>query len=154
MKAELMIVDGELRAVEEVRISPLDLGFSLGDGLFETLRVAAGEARYFERHYARLAGSAARLGLEVPGEEELRSQVGRLVEATGRREGRLRVTLSAGEPGAGFARVPGAGRCLLTLTELPAMSGEAARLLTSPFRRLSGAWSGGMKSLSYGESQI
>ncbi|MCI1438930.1 MAG: 2-keto-4-methylthiobutyrate aminotransferase, partial [Acetobacter peroxydans] len=38
----LMWLNGELVALDTARISPMDRGFTLGDGLFETMRVRGG----------------------------------------------------------------------------------------------------------------
>ncbi|MEN9855165.1 MAG: hypothetical protein RL186_732 [Pseudomonadota bacterium] len=45
---------------------PSDRGFALGDGLFETLLWTGDNLRFGTRHMARLAGSAAALGLAMP----------------------------------------------------------------------------------------
>ncbi len=47
-------------------VSPLDRGFSYGDGLFETVRVVHGRAPLWQRHAQRLAEGSARLQLPPP----------------------------------------------------------------------------------------
>lgn len=47
-------------------LSPLDRGLLLGDGLFETIRVANGRALQWERHWARLRSGAQVIRLELP----------------------------------------------------------------------------------------
>ncbi|MBX9403206.1 aminotransferase class IV [Lysobacter sp. BMK333-48F3] len=47
-------------------IEPGDRGFTLGDGLFETLRWSGGEARHLQRHLARLRAGAAFLDIPLP----------------------------------------------------------------------------------------
>jgi 4-amino-4-deoxychorismate lyase len=52
-----------------------DRGLQYGDGLFETISCLRGEPRWFGRHLARLALGCARLGLPMPDEALLRSEV-------------------------------------------------------------------------------
>ncbi|MFN3713365.1 MAG: aminodeoxychorismate lyase [Alcanivoracaceae bacterium] len=47
-------------------VSSHDRGLCYGDGLFETLRVAAGRAPLWDAHRARLLAGAARLGIPLP----------------------------------------------------------------------------------------
>lgn len=47
-------IDGRLSPVEDVRIDPRDRGFTLGDGLYETIRAKDGALLRFDRHFARL----------------------------------------------------------------------------------------------------
>jgi branched-chain amino acid aminotransferase len=53
------------KLVTEAAISPEDRGFTLGDGLFETIRVARGTACHLDRHWRRLRAGAARLGITL-----------------------------------------------------------------------------------------
>ena len=48
------------------QLSVLDLGVTRGDGVFESVMVAAGRAPAIDAHLARFADSAARLDLPVP----------------------------------------------------------------------------------------
>ena len=59
-------LDGALMPLEDARISPLDHGLTVGDGVFETMRVYDGVPFAWRRHLQRLAVSAAGLGLELP----------------------------------------------------------------------------------------
>ena len=49
-KARLLWVNGKLLPVGEAVLDPLDRGFTLGDGLFETMRVKGGTVLRLERH--------------------------------------------------------------------------------------------------------
>ncbi len=57
------------------RLDPLDRGLQYGDGLFETMAVQDGRARFIEWHLERLAEGARRLALRLPDEGELRGQI-------------------------------------------------------------------------------
>ncbi len=59
-------VNGILLPQDQARIDPMDRGFTLGDGLFETMRVAGGEIRWLARHWARLCRGAAIIDLTIP----------------------------------------------------------------------------------------
>jgi 4-amino-4-deoxychorismate lyase len=51
---------------EAVQVSSDDRGLSYGDGLFETMRMAAGGIPLWTRHRARLLEGAQRLAIDVP----------------------------------------------------------------------------------------
>jgi branched-chain amino acid aminotransferase len=46
--------NGQLTSTENARIDPRDRGFTLGDGLYETIRVRDGRLLRIDRHFARL----------------------------------------------------------------------------------------------------
>ncbi len=61
IKLPLISVNGVLDAA----ISPLDRGFTYGDGIFETCRYQSGEIPLWALHRDRLLGSASRLGIPL-----------------------------------------------------------------------------------------
>ena len=56
-------MNGTLLADSDARISVFDHGLTVGDGVFETIRISAGVPFALTRHLARLSASAAGLGL-------------------------------------------------------------------------------------------
>ena len=54
MPRPLVWLDGQLRPLEEARISPLDRGFLFGDGVYEVLPVFDARAYRFDEHFGRL----------------------------------------------------------------------------------------------------
>lgn len=76
-------------------ISPLDRGFTLGDGLFETLRVASGRVLRVEAHLARLGAGARVLGLPLP-TLDLAAAIEATAAANALADGALRLTLTRG----------------------------------------------------------
>jgi 4-amino-4-deoxychorismate lyase len=56
-------------------VDPLDRGLQYGDGLFETMSVRDGRARFQDQHLARLAAGARRLALPLPDQDRLREQI-------------------------------------------------------------------------------
>jgi 4-amino-4-deoxychorismate lyase len=57
-----------------------DRGLHYGDGLFETISVRAGVARFLEAHLARLAAGCTRLGIHFDAFAGLRSEIAMAVE--------------------------------------------------------------------------
>lgn len=88
-------VDGLLLDANTASVPVGDLGFQLGDGVFETLKLVDGVPFALTRHLERLVRSARIARLPAP---DL-SEVTAALEAVGRRqrtEGFARVTLTAG----------------------------------------------------------
>ena len=61
--------------VDDASISPLDHGYLVGDGVFETLKTIEGTPFALTRHLARLRRSAAGLDLLVPDDATIRAAV-------------------------------------------------------------------------------
>lgn len=81
-----------------------DLGVARGESVFETLRIAGGKPAYLDLHLARLARSASRLAIDLPGGWEQLAVAA--TQAYGGADGVLRLTCSKGAPGGapvGFA---------------------------------------------------
>jgi branched-chain amino acid aminotransferase len=98
-KARLLWVNGKLLPVGEAVLDPRDRGFTLGDGLFETMRVKGGTVLRLERHLSRLRTGAAVLGLPShPEDEDLTGAVARTLAANGLTEAAVRLTISRGVP--------------------------------------------------------
>jgi branched-chain amino acid aminotransferase len=111
-------IDGELLPLAEARVSVLDHGLVVGDGVFETLRVYRGVPFAWTRHLARLGASARGLGIRLPDADDLRAAADAVIAANELTEARLRITVTGG------VAPPGSGR------------GDAAEttfLLASPF---------------------
>ena len=112
----MMLIDG--RPATTVPAS--DRGLNYGDGLFETVRIHAGELPLFERHLARLRDGCRRLGLPHPGDDAIRADA-RALLADGALEGVLRIVLTHGDGGRGYAPpVDTPGRRIVSLHTLPA----------------------------------
>ncbi len=62
----LVFLDGQLVPKEQALIPVDDRGFLLGDGLFETMRVAAGRPFWIAQHLERLARGANFLKIKLP----------------------------------------------------------------------------------------
>ena len=77
-----------------------DRGLQYGDGLFETLAVANGRARYWDRHMARLRRGCRVLGITMPDEDALAAEAGELIR--GQEQAVLKLILTRGSGGRGY----------------------------------------------------
>ncbi|MCL5961135.1 MAG: aminotransferase class IV [Chloroflexi bacterium] len=85
-----------------------DRGFTLGDGLFETMRAQSGRVTNLQLHLARLFEAAHLIALDIPfGFERLSAAVDEALQANALREAYIRLTISRGlgGPGVGMAGV-------------------------------------------------
>ena len=105
-----------------------DRGLNYGDGLFETVRIHAGEAPLLSRHLQRLRAGCRRLGLAYPGDAILEADV-RALLSDGPAEGVLRLVLTRGDGGRGYTPPShGRSRRILSCHPLPASPGEGLRV--------------------------
>ncbi len=133
-------------------VPPDDRGLLLGDGLFETVLVKAGEPVLWAEHMARLIRGCAVLGLPAPDSDallvEARRAAGDLARAA------VRLTWTAGSGGRGLVRPePAQPRLVVTAAASPKPEGPAA-LITSSVRRNAGSPASRLKSLSYLDSVL
>ncbi|HSL59662.1 MAG TPA: aminotransferase class IV [Acidimicrobiales bacterium] len=147
-------IDGALVDEADARISPVDHGLLVGDGVFETLKVVAGVPFALTRHLRRLRRSAAVLGLGLPVDDAvLRAGADAVVAANQPDVGRLRITLTGGPGPLGSMRGD-AGPTLVMVTG-PAGTWEAATdVVTVPWPRNERGALAGVKSTSYAENVL
>jgi branched-subunit amino acid aminotransferase/4-amino-4-deoxychorismate lyase len=142
-------------------VSPLDRGFTLGDGLFETIKVTNGIVWYLDRHLDRLSYGAAKLGIVVP--IHLRRWINEVVQHTGiisRSCYAVRVILTRGI--ADIPQLAGYGLLNPTVTittlELPQIQQElykrGLRAHVSSMRRYEMGATVGIKTINYLESVL
>lgn len=84
-------------------ISADDRGLAYGDGLFETIAIRRGEARFLERHFARLSGGCRRLGFPDPPLQAIGDDVADLIK--GQDRGTVKVIFTRGSGPRGY-RIP------------------------------------------------
>jgi aminodeoxychorismate lyase len=93
----VMSVNGERVSAAQPALSPLDRGVTLGDGVFETMRVELGTVWYLERHLARLERATRHMG--IPNPPRLRQWIADLLatpEIAAAPMAALRITLTRG----------------------------------------------------------
>ena len=140
--------DGALRSLADARISPLDRGLLVGDGVFETLRAHGGVVFAWTRHYERLTASAAGLGLAVPGSDELRAAADAVLAANALTDARVRVTVTAGEGPPGSSRADGVTSALVVAVPFRPVP-PTATVVVAPWTRNERGATAGLKTISY-----
>jgi branched-chain amino acid aminotransferase len=96
----LIWINGELVPPDKARLDPRDRGYTLGDGLFETMRASGGSVPLIEGHLERLRAGAAEIGLPLSWEDdELKEAVAETLAAGGLAGAAVRLTVSRGVPG-------------------------------------------------------
>ena len=127
-------LNGEL--VSQALIPASDRGFSLGDGLFETMALAAGNVRHLDRHLARLRHGARVLGIPlVLSDGQLTGELGRLIAANRMTDGIVRLTLTRGSGARGLLPPLDPVPTMLMALTAPAPRLGAARVTLSTLTR-------------------
>ena len=144
------------RVLEETsaRISPFDHGLLVGDGVFETLRVyPPGVAFAHTRHLARLARSAAGLGLPLPDRPVLCRAMDEVIAANGLAEGRLRITVTGGPAPLGSDRADVQPTVVVAGSAMQPWP-ETTDVVTVPWPRNERGALAGLKTVSYAENVV
>jgi branched-chain amino acid aminotransferase len=141
-------IDGRLVATADAKVSVLDHGLVVGDGVFETLRVYRGVPFAWTRHLARLRASCDGLGLELPDATALREAADAVLRANELAEARLRITVTGGvaPPGSGRGDGPPSAFILAFPIELAAPSVD---VVIAPWTRNEHGALVGLKTISY-----
>jgi len=106
-----------------------DRGLHYGDGLFETIALIDGHPQHWDRHLARLAHGAARLGIRCPETARWQSDLKLALAAAAPTPRRvLKLLLTRGSGGRGYAPMAQAqARRLVQLTDWPAWPADFSR---------------------------
>ena len=151
-----MWLDGRLVDAADARISVLDHGLTVGDGVFETMRAYGGRPFAVGRHLERLAASAAGLRLALPPAVVLTEAIADVLASNGIVDGVVRVTVTGGAGPMGSARGDADPTVIVVATDLafwPPRSPTADVAVVPWPRNERGALSG-LKSVSYGENVV
>lgn len=147
-------IDGALVDATDARIRYDDHGITVGDGVFETIKLAAGTPFALTRHLARLARSAAAMHIPSPSPDELRHAVGAVASAHGGdRDGFLRVTLTAG-PGPLGSNRDELHPTLLVAVRPGQVRVDPTDVVVVDWTRNERGALAGVKSTSYGENVV
>jgi branched-chain amino acid aminotransferase len=146
-------VDGVLVDPDEARVSALDHGLTVGDGVFETCKVTDGVPFALTRHLRRLARSADGIGLQAPDDALVRQAVGDVVGAAQVPLGRLRITWTAGPGPLGSDRYPGGGTLVVAVVPVAPWPSNVAAA-TVPWTRNERSATAGLKTTSYAENVV
>lgn len=129
--------------VQNPMISAFDSGFTLGYGIFETMKTRESAIQFLDFHLSRLATSARALKLEIPRQPKIESAMRQVVEANKPNGfGRLRLSLTRG--------IQGVTSWTLVITWQPVeLWTKPARLTRSDVAQSEHRLSKSMKTLSY-----
>lgn len=150
-------VNGRLVPEAEATTSARDHGFVVGDGVFEAVKVDRGQIFALSRHVARMARSAAGIGLPGFDPELVRRAAHEVVEANAdlltSAYDLLRVTFTGGPGVLGSGRVDGPPTLVLGVTPGHDPDPETG-VITVPYRRNDVGALTGLKTTSYGENVL
>lgn len=147
-------VNDELVEESAARVSPLDHGFTVADGVFETLKVVNSQPFAMDRHIERLQVSASGLGLVDINSAIVEKAILETLNANEPIElGRLRVTITSGNGPLGSNR----GDTPHTMTVATARVSpwpETTTIAVVPWRRNERSAVTGLKTTSYAENVV
>ncbi|MGV2915386.1 aminotransferase class IV [Streptomyces alfalfae] len=146
-------LDGGLRDADAARVSVLDHGLTVGDGIFETVKTVEGRTFALTRHLARLARSARGLGLPEPDLDEVRRACAAVLEANPLPLGRLRITYTGGLSPLGSDRGDRGATLVVALGEAQRRPDSTA-VVTVPWTRNERGALTGLKTTSYAENVV
>jgi branched-chain amino acid aminotransferase len=145
-------LNGELVGDGDASVSAMDHGLTVGDGVFETIKVTSGTPFALTRHLERLRRSALGLGLAEPDLGQLRQ--GALAVAAGAADlplARLRITVTGGVAPLGSERSGSPLTMIIAIAGQPA-PGPAVDVVMVPWPRNERGALSGLKTTSYGEN--
>ncbi|HWC35960.1 MAG TPA: aminotransferase class IV [Mycobacteriales bacterium] len=145
-------VDGELVEAGRPVLRADDHGVTVGDGVFETMKVVNGRPFALSRHLDRLVASAAGLGLPVD-LDTIRAGVERVLEVDGQPRSRLRVTVTGGPAPFGSDRGDAPPTVIIATAPLADWP-PTADVVVVPWTRNERAATAGLKTTSYADNVI
>lgn len=151
--ASAVWIDGALVDPAVATVSAFDHGLTVGDGVFETLRVYRGVPFALRRHLDRLAVSAGGLGLHLPGRSVLEGAVAEVLAAAGLAEARLRLTVTGGPAPLGSGRGTAGPTVIVAVAVLEPFPPTAA-VAVVPWPRNERSPLSGYKTTSYAENVV
>ncbi|WP_411071842.1 aminotransferase class IV [Streptomyces sp. cmx-4-25] len=146
-------VNGGLHDAETARVSVLDHGLTVGDGIFETVKAERGETFALTLHLERLTRSARGLGLPDPDLDEVRRACAAVLEANPMELGRLRITYTGGPSPLGSERGD-AGTSLVVALGETGRRPDSTAVITVPWTRNERGALTGLKTTSYAENVV
>ncbi|MEU2660715.1 aminodeoxychorismate lyase [Streptomyces sp. NPDC007325] len=146
-------VNGGLYDEEAARVSVLDHGLTVGDGVFETVKAERGETFALTLHLERLTRSARGLGLPDPDLDEVRRACAAVLAANPMELGRLRITYTGGLSPLGSERGD-AGAGLVVAVGETSRRPDTTAVVTVPWTRNERGALTGLKTTSYAENVV
>ncbi|MEV8018621.1 aminodeoxychorismate lyase [Streptomyces sp. NPDC086554] len=146
-------LNGGLQDLDTARVSVLDHGLTVGDGIFETVKTVEGRPFALTRHLDRLARSARGLGLPEPDLDEVRAACAAVIDANPMLLGRLRITYTGGLSPLGSDRGDQGPTLVVALGEADRRP-DATAVITVPWTRNERGALTGLKTTSYAENVV
>ncbi|WP_028658665.1 aminotransferase class IV [Nocardioides insulae] len=146
-------IDGRLVDPTAPSVALLDHGITVGDGVFESVKVVDGAPFALDRHLARLQVSAAGLGLTGVDDADLRKGVAEVLAAQRLALGKLRITVTAGHGPLGSGRGEASPTLIVAAEGMNPTPTETGAITVSWARNEKGALAG-LKTTSYAENVI
>jgi branched-chain amino acid aminotransferase len=147
-------VNGQVLTDPEAPVlSVFDHGLTVGDGVFETVKVVDGAPFALTRHLRRLRRSADGLGLGLPDDAALRSAVAATLDGEHLPLGRVRITVTGGLSPLGSARGD-AGPTVAVVAGPLEPRPDSTGVVTVPWPRNERGAVTGLKTTSYAENVI
>lgn len=152
MQATHFWVNDGLINVADAKISVLDHGFTVADGVFETLLVLDGQVFARDLHLTRLAKSASGLGIALPEVSKLNLAIDQVLDAHQAMDfGRLRLTVTSGSGPLGSERSNAKPTLVVTISAQDKWPESTSALLV-PWTRNEDSPLAGLKTTSYAEN--
>lgn len=135
-------------------ISAFDRGLTLGDGIFETLKISNGKPELWDAHIKRLSYGCSVFNFNIPDKNKLYDDVLSLIEKNTMRDAVLKIIITRHSLKRGLAF----NNCsdtniLITMSELPPVP-KYIKAIISPIRRNDTSPLSQVKSINYGDNLL
>jgi branched-chain amino acid aminotransferase len=134
-------------------VSVTDHGLTVGDGIFEAIKVVGGLPFALDLHLARLQRSAAGLGLEGVDDDAVRRGIAAVLDGTDLPLVRIRITVTGGPAPMGSGRGD-AAPTLVVVADAMRPWPETTAVATVPWPRNERGALAGLKTTSYAENVV
>lgn len=139
---------------DEPVLSVTDHGFTVGDGVFEAVKVVDGTPFALTRHLARMARSARGLGLPEPDADVVRRAISAVLDVEHIALGRLRITWTGGPAPMGSGRAEHPTPTLVVASAAMQPFAATTSIVTVPWPRNERGAVAGLKTTSYAENVV
>ncbi|PKQ26210.1 MAG: aminotransferase IV [Actinobacteria bacterium HGW-Actinobacteria-4] len=144
--------NGVLRTENEPVITAFNHGFTVGDGIFETIGVRNGRPFALSRHLARLQYSAERMGMRVIDKAQIHDGVAAVMSEGSGQLTRLRVTVTSGPGPMGTLRGTADPTVVVVGGDPPPP--RTCHAVRAPWKRNERSAITGIKTTSYAENVV
>lgn len=147
-------IDGQLMSDPDApAVGVSDHGLTVGDGVFEAIKVVDGEPFALTRHLERLHRSAAGLGLPPVDDGVIRQAVDEVLAGEPLPLGRIRITVTGGPAPLGSGRGDGGPTVIVVAAPMDPMA-TTTSVITVPWPRNERGAIAGLKTTSYAENVV